>query len=176
MQGGGQTQLIKPITGLTRKEGVGVGLGAGAVVDAFAFAPADPNLADLFVQYPSTKFAVFEWLATDPDGDPSMERLKNVIAGLVPSAVIPEITRGVAKGFKYVSNPVGKKFNRYTANLVEREQNQFQKIINKATKQNKKVDAKKVQKSIEGRRTFREKVALKFKNQQFGKKLVINFC
>ena len=168
-------ELFVPTKKLTRKQAVGIGLGAGAIADAFAFAPTDPNLADLFVQYPSTKFAVFEWLATDPDGDPSMERLKNVIAGLVPSAVIPEITRGVAKGFKYVSNPVGKKFNRYTTNLVEREQNQFQKIINQATKQNKKVDAKKVKKSIEGRRTFREKVALKFKNQQFGKKLIINF-
>ena len=74
VQGGGQTQLIKPITGLTRKEATGVGLGAGAVVDAFAFAPTDPNLADLFVQYPATKNAVTKWLSTNPDGDPTMER------------------------------------------------------------------------------------------------------
>jgi len=175
VQGGGQTQLIKPITGLTRKEGVGIGLGAGAVVDAFAFAPTDPNLADLFVQYPATKNAVTKWLATNPDGDPTMERLKNVIAGLVPSAVIPEITRGVAKGFRYVSNPVSKKINKYADDVIERDQNQFQRIINDAAEKNKKIDLLQEEELIKKRRTFREKVALKFKNQQFGKKLVINF-
>ena len=95
-------------TGLTKKEAVFAGLGAGALVDAVAFAPYDPNLADLFMQYPGTKNAVAEWLQTDPNGDPGMERLKNTIANAVPSAVIPLFLNGVSKGFVWSRDSMAK--------------------------------------------------------------------
>ena len=158
-----------------RAKALGISVGAGALVDAFAFAPYDPNLADLFVQFPATKFAVFEWLSTDPDGDPSMERLKNVLTGLVPSFVIPEVTRGVAKGFNYVSSPVSKSIKKYADDVIEKEQTQVKKILDDASANNKKVDVLDANDLVQGRRTFREKLAVKFKNQQFLKKTVINF-
>jgi len=171
----GETFKFKPTTTVTRKQAGAIGIGAGAVTDAFAFAPYDPNLADLFVQFPATKFAVFEWLSTDPDGDPSMERLKNVLTGLVPSFVIPEVTRGVAKGFNYVSNPVSKSIKKYADDVIEDGQAQVRKILDDASANNKKVDVLEAEDLVQGRRTFKEKLAIKFKNQQFGKKLVINF-
>ena len=62
-------------------------IAAGAGADAIAFAPYDPNLADLMVRFPATKNAVTEWLQTDPNGDPGMERLKNALAGGIPSVL-----------------------------------------------------------------------------------------
>ena len=171
----GETFKFKPTTTVTRKQAGAIGIGAGAVTDAFAFAPYDPNLADLFVQFPATKFAVFEWLSTDPDGDPSMERLKNVLTGLVPSFVIPEVTRGVAKGFNYVSNPVSKNEKKYADDVIEKEQAQVKKILDDASANNKKVDVLDANDLVQGRRTFKEKFAIKFKNQQLLKKTVINF-
>ena len=93
---------------LSKKEAIIAGLGAGALVDTVAFAPYDPNLADLLVQYPATKFAVSEWLQTDPNGDPGMERLKNALANSVPSAVIPLFLGGVSKGFVWSKDSLGK--------------------------------------------------------------------
>jgi len=84
---------------LSVKETAAVSLGAGAAADAIAFAPYDPNLADLLVRFPATKNALTQWLQTDPNGDPGMERLKNVISGAIPAAFIPAFTSGVAKGF-----------------------------------------------------------------------------
>ena len=101
-------EKFKATTGLSKKQAIGIGVGAGALTDAIAFAPEDPNLADLFVQFPATKFAVAEWLATDPNGDPGMERLKNVVAGLIPSAFIPLFMKGVAKGFNWSTKPITK--------------------------------------------------------------------
>ena len=84
---------------LSKKETFGIGMGAGALTDAFAFAPYDPNLADLLVQFPATKNALTEWLQTDANDDPSMARLKNTISGAIPGAAIPMFLSGVGKGF-----------------------------------------------------------------------------
>lgn len=84
---------------LSKKETFGIGMGAGALTDAFAFAPYDPNLADLLVQFPATKNALTEWLQTDANDDPSMARLKNTISGAIPGAAIPMFLSGVSKGF-----------------------------------------------------------------------------
>lgn len=94
---------------LSVKETAAVSLGAGAAADAIAFAPYDPNLADLLVRFPATKNALTQWLQTDPNGDPGMERLKNVISGAIPAAFIPAFTSGVAKGFVWSRDSIAKK-------------------------------------------------------------------
>ena len=94
---------------LNRKETAGLALGAGALVDGAFFAPYDPNLADLLVRFPATKNGLTQWLQTDPNGDPKMERLKNIIAGAIPSAFIPAFTSGVAKGFVWSRDSIAKK-------------------------------------------------------------------
>ena len=76
-----------------------------------------------------------------PRWRPIYGKIKNV-SKVLCRYVIPEITRWL-KGFKYVSNPVGKNLIGILANIIERDQTS-PKIINQATKQNKKVDAKKV--------------------------------
>ena len=169
------TFQFSPTTTLSRKELAGLSVGAGAVSDAFAFAPTDPNLADLFVQFPATKFAVFEWLSTDPDGDPSMERLKNTLAGLVPSFFIPEITRGVAKGFNFVSQPAVKKVNKYAEKRIAKETDEIAQELDKAKKQKKSVKIEDLEQQVRGRRTGTEKVAIAFKEGQLLKKTIINF-
>ena len=94
---------------LNRKETAGLALGAGALADGAFFAPYDPNLADLLVRFPATKNGLTQWLQTDPNGDPKMERLKNIIAGAIPSAFIPAFTNGVAKGFVWSRDSIAKK-------------------------------------------------------------------
>ena len=94
---------VKPITQVPRLTKVAIGGGAGFVTDFAAFAPNAPNLADLMIQYPATKNVVSEWLATDANGDPGMERLKNALTGLLPGVVLPEFIRGVSKGFTYTA-------------------------------------------------------------------------
>ena len=167
-------EKFTPIKTVTRGEALGISVGAGALVDAFAFAPEDPNLADLFVQYPSTKFAVFQWLATDPDGDPNMERLKNVLAGLVPSFIIPEVTRGVAKGFNYVSSPAVSAVKKKGSKVLEKEKVIINKELDKAKKTNKKINVKDIADQVASRRTGVEKIAVAFNEKQFIKKAVIN--
>jgi len=99
----------KPIkTSLTKGETAGIAIGAGALSDAIAFAPYDPNLADFLVRFPATKNALTQWLQTDPNGDPGMERLKNAIAGGIPSVFIPAFLSGVSKGFVWSKNKIGK--------------------------------------------------------------------
>jgi hypothetical protein len=99
----------KPIkTSLTKGETAGIAIGAGAASDAIAFAPYDPNLADFLVRFPATKNAVTQWLQTDPNGDPGMERLKNAISGGIPSVFIPAFLAGVSKGFVWSKNKIGK--------------------------------------------------------------------
>lgn len=94
---------------LNKKEVAGLAVGAGALADGIAFAPYDPNVADFLVRFPATKNALTEWLQTDPNGDPGMERLKNAIAGGIPSVLIPTFTAGVAKGFVWSRNRISKK-------------------------------------------------------------------
>ena len=94
---------------LTKGETAGLAIGAGAVSDAIAFAPYDPNLADFLVRFPATKNALTEWLQTDPNGDPGMERLKNAISGGIPSVFIPPFLAGVSKGFVWSKNKIGQK-------------------------------------------------------------------
>jgi len=95
-----------PQTKLSKKEMAFTAIGSGAAADAVAFAPYDPNLADLMVRFPATKNALTEWLQTDPNGDPGMERLKNAIAGGIPSVFIPPFLSGVAKGFVWSKNKI----------------------------------------------------------------------
>ena len=100
----------KPIkTSLTKGETAGIAIGAGAASDAIAFAPYDPNLADFLVRFPATKNAVTQWLQTDPNGDPGMERLKNAISGGIPSVFIPAFLSAVSKGFVWSKNKIGQK-------------------------------------------------------------------
>ena len=94
---------------LTKGETAGIAIGAGALSDAIAFAPYDPNLADFLVRFPATKNALTEWLQTDPNGDPGMERLKNAISGGIPSVFIPPFLAGVSKGFVWSKNKIGQK-------------------------------------------------------------------
>ena len=94
---------------LTKGETAGMAIGAGALSDAIAFAPYDPNLADFLVRFPATKNALTEWLQTDPNGDPGMERLKNAISGGIPSVFIPPFLAGVSKGFVWSKNKIGQK-------------------------------------------------------------------
>ena len=94
---------------LTKGETAGMAIGAGALSDAIAFAPYDPNLADFLVRFPATKNALTEWLQTDPNGDPGMERLKNAISGGIPSVFIPPFLGAVSKGFVWSKNKIGQK-------------------------------------------------------------------
>ena len=94
---------------VSKKTTAGLAIGAGAAADAIAFAPYDPNLADFMVRFPATKNAVTEWLQTDPNGDPGMERLKNALAGGIPSVFIPPFLAGVSKGFVWSKNKIGGK-------------------------------------------------------------------
>jgi len=101
--------IFTPDATLSRKQVAGLALGAGALADGVFFAPYDPNLADLLVRFPATKNGLTQWLQTDPNGDPKMERLKNIIAGAIPSAFIPAFASGVAKGFVWSRDSIAKK-------------------------------------------------------------------
>ena len=59
--------------------------------------------------------------------------------------------------------------------VIEKEQAQVKKILDDASANNKKVDVLDANDLVQGRRTFKEKFAIKFKNQQLLKKTVINF-
>ena len=171
-QGGGATEKFIPTTRLSKKGTIALGAGAGAVTDAIAFAPYDGNLADLMVQYPLTKNAVTEWLATDPNGDPGMERLKNSLTGLVPGLVIPEILRGVGKGFSWSSKPVKSKITK-TADEVEiREELE---INRKKAEVGDSLNTKDIEKLQRKKRSTWENVAMSFRKGNATKKAVINF-
>lgn len=170
----GKLNTFKPKTKLTKKAELATAIGAGAVADSFAFAPTDPNLADLFVQFPATKFAVTEWLQTDPNGDPGMERLKNALAGIIPSAFIPAVTRGVAKGFNFVGKPINKKVYKYADEKLEREKlEKAQTISEKKPKTEKEIIE--LEDQIKSRRTTLESIAIKYKQGNLIKRGIINF-
>ena len=170
----GKLNTFKPTTKLTTKGELGIAIGAGAVADSFAFAPTDPNLADLFVQFPATKFTVMEWLQTDPNGDPGMERLKNALAGAVPTAFIPAITKGVAKGFNFIGKPIKRKVYSYADETLEREKlEKAQRISEKKPKTEKEIIE--LQDQVKARRTTTESIAIKFKEGNLIKRGIINF-
>ena len=164
--------LLKKTKDLTRAQRMYTGVVAGAGVDAVAFKPEDPNLADLFVQFPSTKNAVFEWLATNPNDDPGMQRLKNVLAGMIPSWAIPEITRGVAKGFSWSTKPVRKKVSK----KIEKKAEKIIKQEDKARKDLEKIgkSVKTIEEMIGKRRSLTDKIVLGWQKGLWKKKLIIN--
>ena len=167
-------KIFIPTTTLSKKQVAGLGIGAGAITDAIAFAPQDPNLADLFVQFPSTKFAVTEWLATDPNGDPGMERLKNVLTGLVPSAVIPLVIRGVAKGFNWSTKPITK----FSDEAVEKKRLEKTKAEIELKSKKKKITKKdrvSMETQVSKKLTTPEKVAVKWREGFFFKKKIIRY-
>lgn len=161
-----------PLKKLTRKEVTGIGVTAGALTDAIAFAPNDPNLADLFVQYPATKNVVTEWLATDPNGDPGMERLKNTLTGLIPGWVIPEIARGVAKGFSWSTKPMVRKLEKTADEVTIRESRD--KLTSKVEKGG--ADSKKTfDELVSKRRTGTEKIAMAYRKGNLIRKSIIQY-
>ena len=166
-------ELFKPVTDLTKAQRLYFGAGAGAITDAVAFQPYDPNLADLFVQFPATKFAVTEWLQTNPNGDPGMERLKNTLAGLVPGWALPEITRGVAKGFKVVTKPVRTKLTKEGKKIEAAEKKTFEKkVAEKGAKTESEIAE--IENYISKTRTTTDRVILAWHKGLWKKKLIIN--
>lgn len=128
---------------LTKGETAGLAIGAGALSDAIAFAPYDPNLADFLVRFPATKNALTEWLQTDPNGDPGMERLKNAISGGIPSVFIPPFLAGVSKGFVWSKNKIGQK----AVQELEKQLDTTSKV--KTVKEPKKVKSKEEETRVE---------------------------
>ena len=172
-QGAGKTEKFKPTTTLTsKKQAFSIGIGAGALTDGIAFAPTDGNLADLFVQYPATKNVVTEWLQTDPNGDPGMQRLKNALTGIVPGIVIPAVLKGVAKGFSWTSKPVKSKITK-TADEVEiREELE---VNQKKAQLGDDIDTRDIEKLQRKKRSPFEKVAMAFRAGNATKKMAIEY-
>ena len=171
-QGGGATEKFIPTTRLSKKGTIAFGAGAGAVTDAIAFAPYDGNLADLMVQYPLTKNVVTEWLQTDPNGDPGMERLKNSLTGLIPGLVIPEILRGVGKGFSWSSKPIKSKISKTADDLEIAEELE---INLKKNKLGDDIETSAIRKLVAKKRTGYQKVAMLFREQNATKRRVIKY-
>ena len=172
-QGGGKTTVFKPLEKLTSaKQAFGLGIGAGALTDGVAFAPTDGNLADLFVQYPATKNAVTEWLQTDPNGDPGMERLKNSLTGIVPGIVIPTVLKGVAKGFSWTSKPVRSKLSKTADDLEIAEELE---INLKKNRLGDDIETSAIRKLVAKKRTGYQKVAMLFREQNATKRRVIKY-
>ena len=165
------TFAFKKRKALTRKESYGIGVGAATLTDAIAFAPHDPNLADLFVQFPLTQNAVTEWLSTDPNGDPGMERLKNTLTGLVPGFIIPEILRGVGKGFNWSTKPMKRKVKKIGDEVKIREDLEIAKKQLKGDD----IDVGALKKYQATQRTTSEKVAMFFRGSNRVKKSVIEY-
>ena len=172
-QGAGKTEKFKPTTTLTsKKQAFSIGIGAGALTDGIAFAPTDGNLADLFVQYPATKNVVTEWLQTDPNGDPGMQRLKNALTGIVPGIVIPAVLKGVGKGFSWTSKPVKSKITK-TADEVEiREELE---VNQKKAQLGDDIDTRDIEKLQRKKRSPFEKVAMAFRAGNATKKMAIEY-
>jgi len=164
--------LLKAQKKLTRLQNVGVGAGAGVVTDAFAFAPYDANLADLMVQYPATKNIVTEWLQTNPNGDPKMERLKNALTGFIPGVILPEFLRGVGKGFAWGTKPARSKLSK-TADEIEIKE-ELERNLKKA-ELGDDVNVNEIRKLQGKKRTTWEKVAMAFRKGQATQKAVINY-
>ena len=166
---------VKPITQVPRLTKVAIGGGAGFVTDFAAFAPNAPNLADLMIQYPATKNVVSEWLATDANGDPGMERLKNALTGLLPGVVLPEFIRGVSKGFTYTAKAgtgkVKSKIDVIEDAVTKRETKEI------AKKSYGKTDAEKdaVAAFVRSKRTKTEKIAMWWRENMFFKKHIIEY-
>tara|TARA_R110000765_G_scaffold156342_1_gene259274 strand:- start:564 stop:4412 length:3849 start_codon:yes stop_codon:yes gene_type:complete len=161
----------------SQRSAIGGGIGFGA--DFVAFAPTDPNLADLMVQFPATKNAVTEWLQTDPNGDPGMERLKNALTGLIPGYMLPEFTRGVAKGFGWSTKPLKRKIVNLNDKTEIKERIALSKKFDEIEKTGKKdfvkgeIDILKA--SIKKRRTRQEKVSMFFRETMDIKKHTIEY-
>ena len=166
---------VKEITQVPRLTKVAIGGGAGFAIDFAAFAPNAPNLADLMIQYPATKNVLTEWLATDANGDPGMERLKNALTGLLPGVVLPEFIRGVSKGFTYTAKTgtgkVKSKLDIIEDRVIKREAKEISK------KSYGKTDAEKdaIANYVKSKRTKSEKVAMWWRENMYFKKHIINF-
>ena len=171
-QGGGTTKLFKPRKSLTRLESVGIGAGASAATDAIAFAPYDANLADLMVQYPLTKNVVTEWLQTNPNGDPGMERLKNSLTGLLPGVVLPEFLRGVGKGFSWGTKPARSKLSKIAD---ETEIAEELEVNLKKAKLGDDIDTSAIRETVAKKRTGWQQVAMAFRKGNAVKKAVIEY-
>ena len=171
-QGSGKTVAFKPLEKLTNKQAFSFGITAGALTDGIAFAPTDGNLADLFVQYPATKNIVTEWLQTDPNGDPGMERLKNALTGIVPGIVIPTVIRGVAKGFSWTSKPARSKISKTNDDVQIREE--FEVNLKKA-KLGDDLDTSAIRKLVAKKRTRFERVSMLFREENATKRRVIKY-
>ena len=161
----------------SQRSAIGGGVGFGT--DFIFFAPTDPNLADLMVQFPATKFKIAEWLQTDPNGDPGMERLKNALTGLVPGYLLPEFTRGVAKGFGWSTKPLKRKINKLNNETEIKERLALSKEFDEAEKAGKtdfsKGEIDILKSSIKQRRTRKEKISMFFKEAMNIKKHTIEY-
>ena len=171
-QGGGTTKLFKPRKSLTRLESLGVGAGASTATDAIAFAPYDANLADLMVQYPLTKNVVTEWLQTNPNGDPGMERLKNALTGVIPGVVLPEFLRGVGKGFSWGTKPARSKLSKIADEVEIAEELE---VNLKKAKLGDDIDTSAIRKTVAKKRTGWQRVAMAFREGNAVRKAVINY-
>ena len=164
--------LFKKQKKLTRLENLGIGGGASVITDAFAFAPYDANLADLMVRYPATKNAVTEWLQTNPNGDPGMERLKNALTGVIPGFIIPEVLRGVGKGFTWSTKPARSKLKKIADEVEIREELE---VNRKKAELGENAEVNEIRKLQSKKRNYYESVAMAFRKGQATQKAVINY-
>ena len=171
-QGKGTTDLFKRTKTLNRKESLVIGGGASVATDAIAFAPYDANLADLMVQYPLTKNVVTEWLQTDPNGDKGMERLKNALTGVIPGIIIPEVLRGVAKGFSWSTKPARSKLSK----IADETEIQEELEVNlKKAEIGDDIDTSAIRKTVAKKRTGWQQVAMSFRKGQAVRAAVIRY-
>ena len=124
------------------------------------------------VRYPATKNAVTEWLQTNPNGDPGMERLKNALTGVIPGFIIPEVLRGVGKGFTWSTKPARSKLKK-TADEVEiREELE---VNRKKAELGENAEVNEIRKLQSKKRSYYESVAMAFRKGQATQKAVINY-
>jgi len=163
---------VKPFKSLSYGQKLAIGGGAGMGVDYVFFGPNDPNLGDLMVQFPATKNVVSEWLATNPNGDPGMERLKNALSGAIPGFAIPLFLRGTAKGFSWSANPIVKGVKKSNDELTIKENKEItQKIIDKG----EEVDIDVIKRDVAKKRTLPEKTTRFLHNTFNIKKHVVEY-